>query len=57
MSRLRFALGSWSHDRTRAVLDLQLATFLRDRHEQRLSKRRLEREALFAPETLESCRI
>jgi 4,5-dihydroxyphthalate decarboxylase len=34
-----------------------LATFLRYHHEQGLSKRRLEPEALFAPETLESFRI
>ena len=34
-----------------------LATFLRYHHEQGLSKRRLEPEALFAPETLESYRI
>ena len=34
-----------------------LATFLRYHHEQGLSKRRLEPEELFAPETLESFRI
>jgi 4,5-dihydroxyphthalate decarboxylase len=34
-----------------------LQTFLRYHHEQGLSKRRLEPEALFAPETLESFRI
>jgi 4,5-dihydroxyphthalate decarboxylase len=34
-----------------------LATFLRYHHEQGLSKQRLEPEALFAPETLESFRI
>ena len=34
-----------------------LATFLRYHHEQGLSKRRLEPEALFAPETLESFKI
>ena len=34
-----------------------LSTFLRYHHEQGLSKRRLEPEALFAPETLESYRI
>ena len=34
-----------------------LATFLRYHHEQGLSKRRLEPEDLFAPETLESFRI
>ena len=34
-----------------------LATFLRYHHEQGLSKRRLEPESLFAPETLESFRI
>jgi len=34
-----------------------LATFLRYHHEQGLSKRRLEPEELFAPETLESYKI
>ncbi|HUP96337.1 MAG TPA: hypothetical protein VM073_00265, partial [Usitatibacter sp.] len=34
-----------------------LATFLRYHHEQGLSKRRLEPEELFAPETLESFKI
>jgi 4,5-dihydroxyphthalate decarboxylase len=34
-----------------------LDTFLRYHHEQGLSKRRLEPEALFAPETMEQFRI
>jgi 4,5-dihydroxyphthalate decarboxylase len=37
----------------RATLD----TFLRYHHEQGLSKRKLEPEELFAPETMESFRI
>ena len=40
----------YGFDRNRATL----ATFLRHHHEQGLSKRRLEAEALFAPETLDT---
>ena len=49
MSRLRLTLACRDYDRV-AALD----TFLRDHHEQGLSPRRLQPEALFAPETLES---
>ena len=44
---------SYGFDKNRPVLE----TFLRYHHEQGLSKRRLQPEDLFAPETLESFKI